>query len=429
MTRQPIGRNRRGVSLVVVAIFIFVLMGMAALAIDLGMLQKVRAEAQRAADAAALAGASAFLLDLSVAAETTEAGHRARQAADTNYMAGVKIDSLSELTVWAIPDSQKIRVRVRRASVRTWFANIFGTYAVAVGAKAAAVADYATGAKCVKPIALPDLWDDAGDTNWPTGNRMPDIGETWQYMNPPTPDEYHRAGYDGVDGSGTGFGSSWRDLTALPTPTNLRDWGLTVVLRPSVNPGNEPLPCPGDLQGGKCYIPGWWGLWGDPGLTDDMLRACTSLATRPALDTATYSIGTPYDTKTGWTAVAKIFEDLINLDPGAYWDPIGTDKQTSKVGTVVSPTYGDNWRASPRVWTIGIFDPNHVPAPDEQVTFNNLMSFFVEGCMNESGTGGIHVPAKCKTNDILVGRFLGLAKGTATGPSPGTMTRILRLVE
>jgi hypothetical protein len=425
MTRQPMRHNRRGVSLVIVAIFLFVLVGMSALAIDLGMLQKVRAEAQRAADAAALAGASAYLLDLSVAAETTEAGHRARQAADTNYMAGIKIDSLSELTVWAIPESLKIRVRVRRASVRTWFANIFGTYAVPVGAKAAAVADYASGAKCVKPIALPDLWDDAGDMN---NNRLPDAGETWQYLNPPTPDTYYRAGYDGVDGSGTGFGSSWRDLVAVPN-LNLRDWGLRIVLRPSVNPGDASLPCPGDLQGGKCYIPGWWGLWGDPGLTDDMLRACTPLSTKPALDTTTYSIGTAYDTKTGWTAVSKIFEDLISLDPGAYWDPLGTDAQTGKEGTVVSPTFGDNWRASPRVWMLGIFDPNHIPAPNEQVTFNNLMTFFVEGCMNENGMGGFNSPVKCKTNDILVGRFLGLAKGTATGPSPGTMTRILRLVE
>jgi hypothetical protein len=30
---------------------------------------------------------------------------------------------------------------------------------------------------------------------------------------------------------------------------------------------------------------------------------------------------------------------------------------------------------------------------------------------------------------MLLGRFVGLAKGTLTGPNPGTMTRILRLVE
>ncbi len=53
-------RNRRGVSLVIFAISSVAIIGMAALAIDLGMLLRTRAEAQRAADAAALAGASAF---------------------------------------------------------------------------------------------------------------------------------------------------------------------------------------------------------------------------------------------------------------------------------------------------------------------------------------------------------------------------------
>ena len=54
-------RDERGSALVLYTVAMVGMMGMAALAIDLGMLRKARAEAQRAADASALAGASAIL--------------------------------------------------------------------------------------------------------------------------------------------------------------------------------------------------------------------------------------------------------------------------------------------------------------------------------------------------------------------------------
>ena len=57
------GANRsqeRGVTLALAALSLMALLGVAALAIDLSMLMDARAEAQRAADATALAGANAF---------------------------------------------------------------------------------------------------------------------------------------------------------------------------------------------------------------------------------------------------------------------------------------------------------------------------------------------------------------------------------
>ena len=50
-------RHERGVTLVLVAITIFAMLGVAALAVDLVTLYVSKAEAQRVADAAALAGA------------------------------------------------------------------------------------------------------------------------------------------------------------------------------------------------------------------------------------------------------------------------------------------------------------------------------------------------------------------------------------
>ena len=53
-------RNKQGQVLVLVALAIFVLLGLAALGIDAGYMYSVRHELQRCADAGALAGASAF---------------------------------------------------------------------------------------------------------------------------------------------------------------------------------------------------------------------------------------------------------------------------------------------------------------------------------------------------------------------------------
>ena len=56
-------RSERGVTLALMAVTVFLMLGMAAIAIDYGMIKSAKAEAQRAMDAAALAGASAFLIN------------------------------------------------------------------------------------------------------------------------------------------------------------------------------------------------------------------------------------------------------------------------------------------------------------------------------------------------------------------------------
>ncbi len=138
--KRSLVRNRRGAALVIVAIALSGLLSMLALAIDLGMLYKTHVEAQRAADAAALAGASVFMeLAIQDADKVDSAYVRAHQLAEANYMTGGLVVS-GEVTVQVIPDSEKVRVWVKRDSVPTWFARIFGIEAVPIGAKAAAEA-------------------------------------------------------------------------------------------------------------------------------------------------------------------------------------------------------------------------------------------------------------------------------------------------
>ena len=58
---KPRDRKRRGTILVLAAFLLIVMMGMLAFSIDLGYMMKVRAELQRATDAAALAGAGSLV--------------------------------------------------------------------------------------------------------------------------------------------------------------------------------------------------------------------------------------------------------------------------------------------------------------------------------------------------------------------------------
>lgn len=429
-------RNERGAVIVLYAIAMVAMLGMAALAVDLGMLRKAKAEAQRAADAAALAAASAYGDDWDPATTIDSAFARGIDKAQQNYMNGVAFDGTTdgvysglnytsaEVTIDLMPDDlpPKARVKVRRAAVPTWFAQIFGIKSLPVGAVAAAEIDWASGTKCVKPIVFPDVWDDQDDDT--DGNKVPSGTENWMYE---PGDIYNPAHYDG-DGTGTGLGSELRNMapaaydpSGLPSPGR-RDWGRQVVMKPSVNGSSQ--PCVGDLQGNKCYIPSWWGWWGGtPRTMEQMILGC---------DDQVRSVGDEVLYESGWkNTVLQAMGIVYNRDPAAHWDDNVVDPGTGKMGTVVDSDLGENWRASDRVWIIAMISPGEVPPSpsDKDVIFNNFMLFFFEGCQDESMTGPINDDC-ASTKRVVLGRFLGQAPGTEIGgPAPGSMIRMLRLVE
>jgi hypothetical protein len=263
------------------------------------------------------------------------------------------------------------------------------------------------------------LWQDSNDD----GDHWPESGEDWRTYSDP-PDFYHPANYDGVDGSGTGLGSAWRDA-------NLRDWGMPIMLRPAGQAG-EDYVCPGNLQGGKCFAPGWWGLWdatGDPGAAQIALafRQCSGSHTIGDIQTVEPGF------KTGPVRDAVL--ELWNDDPDAYWSPTAIDPEAApKVGSAVSPKYGANWRASKRVWIVAVFSPNNPPIKNgrSDIQFNNFMQFFFEGCTEEGVTNPLpsDFSGSCDVKTTMWGRFLGYAQGTSTGgPTTGTMVKVIRLVE
>src|SRR3954469_4843278 len=88
-SRGGLVRNRRGSTLALMAVLLFGMLALSALAIDLASLRDARGEAQRAADAIALAGASAFYdLPQGGATATNAATDRALTTARKNMVRG-----------------------------------------------------------------------------------------------------------------------------------------------------------------------------------------------------------------------------------------------------------------------------------------------------------------------------------------------------
>jgi Flp pilus assembly protein TadG len=199
MHRPPGDRSsERGATLALVGISMIAMFAMAALAVDFSMLLGRRAEAQRAADAAALAGASAYK-DFAVPTDARDlARARAIEYAAANHMGGDFIDVDSSggggTTVdgsdWTVqtreafieitPGNQRVRVVIRRDGMGTWFARIIGRAVVGVAADAVAeVVDAGSSSPCVMPFAIPDIWHDANqDAN---GNHIQDGAEQWGF--------------------------------------------------------------------------------------------------------------------------------------------------------------------------------------------------------------------------------------------------------
>ncbi len=174
-----------GVALILVIASMLAVVSAAAIAIDIGLLVTARCESQRAADAAALAGASALLVDPDDAAGAVA---RAKDYAARNTIRGQPCSVLDE-DVHVILDSAKVRVFVHNVQSRgnaigTFFARVFGVRSVDVRTMAAAWAAPATGIEptgaiedCVLPIGLLDYYDANGDGEFTTGEPALGFGQ------------------------------------------------------------------------------------------------------------------------------------------------------------------------------------------------------------------------------------------------------------
>ncbi len=404
--------DRRGTVAVFAAVAMIALMAAAALAIDMGMLFDTRQDAQRAADAAALAGASAFLAGNATAAIPI-ARNQAFLNAGSNYVRGVKIDTLgaaapstgvttytaNEAVVTIFPATARVRVRIRRAAVTTWFAKLFGKTSVPIAAWATAEASPAGGATCVKPFAVPDIWRETSAAQDVNGNRVWESTENWVYQ-PGSGDTYEA--YDPANpgsSTATGYGSDSRNATGV-----IDDYGTPMIIK---------AQSPSDALGPGFFYP--FRIGNSSGASDyrNNITSCNPTTT---------FVGVPYTVENGNMVgpTRQGINDLISDDPNASWVPPVYTNGVLNPGTgIVTGSNQTNWVDSPRVIKVALFDPNQISSiqGSSPVTFNNIALLFLQGFQGN----GNQAP--------LVARFLYYAQGTGGGPVTGPLARVLRLVE
>lgn len=340
MTMRSLTRDERGASLMLVAISMVVCLGMAALAIDVGMLYEAKAQAQNAADSGALAGAGNLLVVPNNAASATVVAERfaelheiIKQQVQVEPSADVQVDlGAQRVTVTAR------RVTARGNAVPTYFAKILGWDVVDIQATATAEVQTASAASCLKPWAIPDAFDD----------RVAPIGEfnAGDYYEPRV----------------TSWGTTYRSSNA--------DFGTQLTLKAgspgsAIAPGQYfpiDLPMPsGPTTGGARYR--------------ENIASCNGQIVAIGDKVMTENGNMVGPTKQGVQA-------LIDLDPAARWD--------SSQG-VVDSAFPPG--ASPRIGRVPMFDPRYPPTSGKQeITITNIAGFFIEGIAGNGRVTGRLVP-------------------------------------
>jgi hypothetical protein len=472
MREECRGLGRRGATAAFVVVSLMALLGMVALAVDVGMLMKVRSDAQRAADAAALAGAQDFLTGSDPQAVKMDALNHALEYASRNYVGWKYVDTSAvivtdsgahlvgnspEAYVQVIPDTQKVRVFIRRAGIATWFGSILHIPYAHVSVKAAAQAVNAGQGKCVKPFALPDIWKESSAAqDWVTTpqNQLPDIGpkgktngggkdtEAWSFDA--GSDSYIRVGDPTITDSTkwTGLGSTFRnpDTYFYNNPGTYQntgtkyydDYGRPVTIK-TTDPNTSPAPgyfYPFVMGIDSSNIGAYAGAptGGTKGANwyNWNISHCNPIGVSVS-DPQVFDTTTADTTKPGNMVqkTTKGIDSLVAQDPLACWasfaDPAHpgfTTGEVRKRTTANGPcdqAY-PNWENSPRVMLVPLMDPSQIKSGRiKNINFNNLAEMFLED--------------QQKAKDPVVARFMTFAKGSKTGPTNGSLIKILQLVE
>jgi hypothetical protein len=187
-------RSELGVSLIHVAIIIFVITAFTAFVLDHGVMLLARSQAQNVADAAALAGVTARLKEEPGDADPAANGDTEKviqQTVDYHSVFGGAPAETGRTWSWDCPTGVVgwcVKVDIFRdgtngsTTLPVFFANLLGTNSQKVRATATAVAKDANGTGCLKPWMIPDRWwDNNGDGDFDIGV---DEYRPWNEENP-----------------------------------------------------------------------------------------------------------------------------------------------------------------------------------------------------------------------------------------------------
>lgn len=375
-------REQRGAALIVVAGGMLAVTSAMALAIDVGLLTTARVEAQRAADAAALAGAGAFIgspgnSELARALATEYAARNRVRWQAVNVLEEDIIVDTDALTVTVYV----YRTRERGDAIPTFFARVFGINEVDIAAMATAEAAPAGGINCLLPVAVPDRWYEAGGPGNDPNDYNPEDGDyyiPWAQPNTDPPV---------FNDSFTGYAE--RDLgVRIPLKTNTANGGLN---------------------------PSWYYPWRPPGQSGASdYRTNIQMCVDPSI---MYFVGIQVETEPGNMAgpTMKGFRDLIDQDPTARWN--------STLNCVVSDGYqastvASHCRNSPRIRPVPLFNPTEAPDPGmKPFEFTNFAGMFVDEIQGKT----------------VYGRWLGYTGINPASPdeatTAGPLFKVLRLIE
>jgi len=362
--------SERGAMLVHVAIGMIAFMALCALAVDFGVKWVGRTQAQAAADAGALAGATALAFDDPTPADLSAAGvakRSARAYALSNWVWNLApdVDINTDITFPPCPPPNVgdtcVQVDVYRNQERanplpTFFARLVGVTEQGVKATATAMVLSGNSTTCMRPWAIPDRWsdnlDDPQDNQWTWDDKWeryfengPNAGE----LMPGPVDEYVRPTDGPPPSPGSGFtlpdnlGDQVRLKAGNPAQSLTAGWFFPIDL-PRLN---EPD------TGGDRYRDNIAGCNGLPVGIGDLIW------------------NEPGD-KIGPTRQGV--NDLIARDPNSYWDP---GSESVKCSTSSCPT------PSPRIVPIPVFNPDAYSQQDKtsgkfQIEITNILGFYIE---------------------------------------------------
>jgi hypothetical protein len=386
--------DERGMSFAFVGLGFMATFAASMLAIDVGLLMTARTQAQRAADAGALAGATALTFNsFTDHSATGPAVVGAVNAGLANQVIG-QAPSVTPADVTFPPDpltgeSDLVQVSVYRTTARgnpigTFIAQYFGMQTVEVQATATAGARAANAEKCVLPFTIPDKWIEmqCGPEVCPWGpNDGFDMFATQgnhQNFGPPLvpPDLYIPPGQPGA----TGY-----------QPT--QDVGIEMVLKS--NALTEVTP--------SFYNP--WDIGGVTGADAyrNNIGGCNPLVAQIG-DTMTPETGNMVGpTKQGT-------DTLIASDPSAYWD------------TGCNCVKGSAFVTSPRIRAIPLYNPilyaqdQHSGKAWPTLQIVNYLGFFIESVTPQGEVTGRITP--------ITGSIVG------NGPPPtGGFARAIQVIQ
>ena len=376
--RHQVRRDERGFAFVFVGLGFIAFLAATTLAIDVGMFMTARTQAQTSADAGALAGAVALVVnDYNNRTSSGPAVQSGVNAARANRVVGSQVSVLpTDVTFPNDPSGQPTRVKVnvfrtaaRSNAVPTLIGVLFGVRTVDITATATAEASPANAETCVMPWTIPDKWIDNQSPPWDPGDTFTMYDSKGNMVA--NPDVY-------IPGT-TGYNP-------------VTDRGLELALKAS----NDTKVSP------SVYNP--WDLPGSSGGDDyrDNIATCNSNRVSEGND-MTQEPGNMVGPTAQGTA------DRIAQDPNAYWD------------TACNCVKGSAFGTSPRVVVVPLYDPQ-VFAQGAQTGKNitlkvvNFLGFFLEGMQGNQVMGRI----------TPIG---GIIDPNA-GPAPaGTFPKVIRLVQ